>query len=187
MSDDDYLVGLIKEFRTTDLERRVEIASKILAEIDVELRLFIFGLITLVSQRDVFQETQIAIFTSLKTFKGNTRKQFLAWCRTIARRKASDERRKQGFIRMEPFPLEDGLEFVMEPIDPSEPLTADKKLDLEYALNLLDKSKPDCRELLWNYYVIGMDYDELAEQLALKYDGVRMRIVRCLQSAQGLL
>ena len=178
---------LVEEFRKADSDRRIELASKILTEINRELSIFILGLIAPDFQGDVIRESEMAIFTSLKTFKGNTRKQFLAWCRTIVRRKASDMRRKQSLLEIDPLPVEDFLEFILIPGKESLVFPADMQLDVEYAMNLLGKSRPDCRELLWSHYVMGLDYEELAQELNLKYDGVRMRIMRCLRTARGLL
>ena len=36
-------------------------------------------------------------------------------------------------------------------------------------------------------FVIGLDYSDIAEQLQLKYDAVRMKIGRCLEAARTLL
>ena len=186
MSDDDYLMGMVKKFRTLDLEKRLELMPQILVNLDSDLRLYIYGLGDPSAARDVLQETMIAIFTHLSTFKGDTRGQFFSWLRRIARNKASDEFKKGSLTRMEQFPLDDSLEFVTQQVF-SSPLTAEGNLDLEYALNLLAKSKPQCRELLWNHYVVGMDYDEIAEEINLKYDAIRMKITRCLDTARQLL
>ena len=69
----------------------------------------------------------------------------------------------------------------------AEPLTAADRHDLEYALNLLDRSKPECRGYLWNHYVIGFDYAEIAGEQNLNYDNVRMKIGRCLDEARSLV
>ena len=69
----------------------------------------------------------------------------------------------------------------------AEPMSAADRHDLEYALNLLDRSKPECREYLWNHYVIGFDYSEIAEEQNLNYDNVRMKIGRCLDEAKSLV
>ncbi len=54
---------------------------------------------------------------------------------------------------------------ILDLVDASEqvePMTAAVRDDLEYALNLLDRSKPECRDYLWNHYVFGFDYGEIA-------------------------
>ena len=43
-------------------------------------------------------------------------------------------------------------------------MTAADRHDLEYALKLLDASKPECRGYLWNHYVIGFDYGRAPKQ-----------------------
>ena len=48
-------------------------------------------------------------------------------------------------------------------------------------------SKAIHRAYLWNHYVIGFDYGEIAEEQNLKYDNVRMKIGRCLDEAQSLV
>jgi len=69
----------------------------------------------------------------------------------------------------------------------SAPLTAADRHDLEYALKLLDRSKPECRDYLWQHYVTGLAYAEIAEEQDLNYDNVRMKIGRCLDEAKSLV
>lgn len=183
---DDRLMDIIKRWKEMGLEERLGHVPFIQKEITPILNPYIYGLVPASDFQDVVSITLIAIFTSLHTLKGSTRNQFNAWCRSIARNKASNERRKKGPIREEPFPEDEILSLADFGFVP-EPLTAAKKLDLEYALNLLGKAKPECRELLWNYYVIGMEYAEIAEELGAKYDSVRMKIKRCLDTARGLM
>jgi len=59
--------------------------------------------------------------------------------------------------------------------------------DLDYAMKLLTAPKPECSDLLWRHYVIGLDYAELAEERNQNYDNVRMKIGRCLDEAKSLL
>jgi len=67
------------------------------------------------------------------------------------------------------------------------PLSPEDKLDLEYAMNLLTASKPECYDYLWKHYVFGLDYAEIAEEQNLQYDNVRMKIGRCLDVAKALV
>jgi RNA polymerase sigma factor (sigma-70 family) len=184
MSDDN-LMRLVKEFRELDLEKRLTHTEAIFDIIDRDVQVFIFGLVNPSSAHDILQETLIAIFIYLSTFKGETRSQFYSWWRQIARHKISDEFKKGGRIQKESFPFDETLELIED--ERCFPLDAERKHDLELALRLLDKSKPDCRKLLWNHYIIGMDYAEIAEEIGLKYDAVRMKITRCLDSARGLI
>ena len=72
---------------------------------------------------------------------------------------------------------------LLDASEQAEPMTAADRHDLEYALKLLDSSKPECRNYLWNHFVIGFDYGEIAEKQNLNYDNVRMKIGRCLDEA----
>jgi DNA-directed RNA polymerase specialized sigma24 family protein len=84
------------------------------------------------------------------------------------------------------MPHEEILDLV-DASEQAEPMTAADRHDLEYALKLLDGSKPECRDYLWNHYVIGFDYGEIAEEQNLNYDNVRMKIGRCLEEAKSLV
>jgi DNA-directed RNA polymerase specialized sigma24 family protein len=67
------------------------------------------------------------------------------------------------------------------------PLSPADKHDLEYALGLLIATKPECYDFLWQYFIVGLDYVEIAEAQSLNYNAVRMRIGRCLETAQTLV
>ena len=54
-------------------------------------------------------------------------------------------------------------------------------------MNLLTAAKPECYDYLWKHYVIGLAYAEIAEEQNLQYDAVRMKIGRCLDTAQAML
>jgi len=134
----------------------------------------------------VFQEVLKAVATSLNKFAGDTTAKFWAWSYRIARNKLGDHYRSQRIERMQPMPPEEILELV-EASQKAAPLSPADKHDLEYALNLLTNSKPECREYLWNHFVLGLDYGEIAEAQNLSYDNARMRITRCLDEAKKLV
>ncbi len=66
-------------------------------------------------------------------------------------------------------------------------MSAADRLDLDYAMKLLTASKRECHNLLWKYYVLGLDYGFIAEEINLSYDNVRMKGSRCLDLAQSLV
>ena len=66
-------------------------------------------------------------------------------------------------------------------------LTPADRIDLEHAMKLLTVAKPECYEFLWNHFVLGFAYGEIAEDTGLSYDNVRMKIGRCLDVAQSLI
>ena len=75
----------------------------------------------------------------------------------IARNKLNDHYPQQSADRMQPMPPED-LWQMMELSAQDAPMTAADRHDLEYAMKLLTASKPECSDLLWKHYVIGLDY-----------------------------
>ena len=81
----------------------------------------------------------------------------------------------------------DELEKVVNWSAQRKPLSPEDKIDLEYAMGLLGKAKPQCRTLLWQRYVLGWKIVELARALKTDAAALRMRINRCLDLAQGLL
>ena len=87
---------------------------------------------------------------------------------------------------MQPMPEEELWELV-EASATTVPLSAADKHDLDYAMKLLTRSKPECYEYLWKHFVFGLDYAEIAEAENLSYDNARMRITRCLDEAKRLV
>lgn len=187
MTDD--LIKLVRTYRlTAGLAERLRLAEEIFRRIEPDLRLFVFSAIRPPAADDVLQEVLKAVATSMGKFAGDTRAAFWAWCYRIVRNKLGDHYRKQHIEseRMQAMPPEE----ILELIDASEraaPLSAADKHDLDYALNLLSSSKPECREYLWRHFVLGLDYAEIAEAENLSYDNARMRITRCLDEAKSLV
>src|ERR1017187_8920223 len=183
----EQLIKLVKTYRlSSGLAERLRLAEAIFHLIEPDLRAFVFSAIVPHAAKDVLQEVLISITNSLKNFEGGSKEQFLAWCYQIARRRIYDHIRKKASDRLQPMPHDELLDLV----DTSElaaPMTAADRHDLEYALNLLDRSKPECRDYLWQHYVIGFDYGEIAEEQNLNYDNVRMKIRRCLDEAKSLV
>jgi len=183
----DALIRIVRTYRLTDgLAERLRLAEEIFRHIEPDLRLFVFSAIRPPAADDVFQEVLKAVAVSLKKFAGDTTAQFWKWCYRIARNKLGDHYRSQRIERMQPMPPEEILELV-EASQKAAPLSAADKHDLEYALNLLTSSKPECREYLWRHFVLGLDYAEIAEADDLTYDNARMRISRCLDEAKSLV
>jgi RNA polymerase sigma factor (sigma-70 family) len=183
----DDLIKLVRTYRVTaGLAERLRLAEAIFRLIAPDLRAFIFSAIVPQAAEDVSQEVLISITKGLKTFNGNSVGEFWSWCHMIVRRRIYDYIQKRDSDRLQPLPHEELLDLV-DASEQAEPLTAADRHDLEYALNLLDSSKPECRGYLWNHYVIGFDYGEIAEEQNLNYDNVRMKIGRCLDEAKSLV
>jgi len=183
----EQLIKLVKTYRlSSGLAERLRLVEAIFHLIAPDLRAFVFSAIVPQAAEDVSQEVLISITNSLKTFKGNSKEEFWEWCYMIARRRIYDYLHKKKKDRLQPMPHDELLDLVDASAQVAPMMAADRH-DLEYALNLLDSSKPECRDYLWNHYVIGFDYGEIAEEQNLNYDNVRMKIGRCLDEARSLV
>ena len=183
----DDLIKLVKTYRlTAGLAERIRLAEEIFRLIEPDLRFFVFGSTSHHAAEDAMQEVLKAVATSMKQFKGDTVKEFWAWCYRIARNKLNDHYRSKAADRMQPMSPED-LQQMMELSAQDAPISPAVRHDLEYAMKLLTASKPECNELLWRHFVIGLDYAEIAEERDLNYDNVRMKIGRCLDEAKSLV
>ena len=67
------------------------------------------------------------------------------------------------------------------------PISPAVRHDLQYAMGLLTRSKPECYDFLWKHFVFGLDYADIAEEKSMNYDSVRMKIGRCLEEAKALV
>lgn len=183
----EQVIKLAKTYRlTSGITERLHLAEQIFRHAEPDLRLFILSAIHPPAAEDVLQEVLKAITTSLKNFQGNTNEAFWAWCYRIARNKLNDHYRKQASDRLQLMP-QDELWQMLEASAQVTPLSAADRHDLEYAMNLLALSKPECKDFLWKHYVFGLDYGEIAEECSLSYDNVRMKIGRCLDTAKALV
>jgi RNA polymerase sigma factor (sigma-70 family) len=183
----DDLIKLVKTYRVTaGLAERIRLAEEIFRLIEPDLRVFVFSSVSNEAAKDALQEVLKAIAIGLKQFKGDTVKEFWAWCYRIARNKLSDHYEQQRTNRFQPVAPEE-LWRMMEVSAQDAPMTPAVRHDLDYAIKLLTATKPDCSDLLWRHYVIGLDYGEIAEERNLSYDNARMKIGRCLDEAKSLV
>lgn len=181
------LIKHVRTYRfTAGMAERIPLAEKIFTRIEPDLRLFVFSSVAHQNAPDVLQEVLKAVATSLKQFQGDTEKEFWAWCYRIARNKLNDQFRKQASDRMQTVPPED-LWQMMELSAQDAPISPATRHDLEYAMKLLTASKPECHDFLWNHFVFGRDYADIAEERSMSYDNVRMKIGRCLEEAKSLV
>ena len=183
----DDLIKLVRTYRlTAGLAERIRLAEDIFRRIEPDLRVFVFSSVSHDAAKDALQEVLKAVATSLKQFKGDTEKEFWGWCYRIARNKLSDHFREKYSERVQALPPEELLKLV-ETTAHSKPISPGVRHDLDYAIKLLTAVKPDCSDLLWKHYVIGLDYAEIAEERKLSYDNARMKIGRCLDEARSLV
>jgi RNA polymerase sigma factor (sigma-70 family) len=183
----DDLIKRVRTYRlTAGLAERQRLAEEIFRRIEPDLRVFVFSSISHDSAKDALQEVLKAIAIGLKSFKGDTPKEFWGWCYRIARNKLSDHFRQQYAERIAPVSPEE-LWRMMDISAQEVPLTAAARHDLDHIIKLLTATKPDCSDLLWKHYVMDLDYDEIAEERQMSYDSIRMKIGRCLDEAKSLV
>jgi RNA polymerase sigma factor (sigma-70 family) len=181
------LIKLVKTYRlTAGLAERLRLAEELIRLIEPDLRLFVSSSVSHDAAQDALQEILKAIAIGVRKFEGGTEKEFWAWCYRIARNKLNDHYRSKAADRTLSLAPEE-LWRMMELSAQDAPMTAQTRLDLEWVIKLLTAAKPDCPDLLWRHYVIGLDYAELAEERNLSYDNVRMKIGRCLDEARSLI
>lgn len=182
------IIKLVRTYRvTSELVDQARLGEEIFLAVEPAIRFFIFKAIDSPHDaQDVLQVALKSIATSLVEFKCKTNDQFWAWCYSIARRRLYDFYRKKASNRLQPMPEEE-FQNLLESSAEGSPLSPADKLDLDYALGLLIRSKPACYDYLWNHYVIGLDFSEIAEEQNLTKDNVRMRIGRCLELAHTLV
>jgi RNA polymerase sigma factor (sigma-70 family) len=180
------IVRLLEEFRTTAVhEERGRLAAAILEQVYPAMHAYFCQRVSQDAVADLCQDTALAIARGLHKFRGETDSSFWSWCYLIARRRCADFYRSRPRDRAEAISPEELLR-VFESVAETEQLSAGDRLDLESTLERLRAVKPPCYTLLVQHYIFGLGYAEMAEELGMEYDAVRMKIKRCLELAQGM-
>ena len=171
---------------TTTLDVRVRFAEEFVIRVSGALRDFVFRRVPQEFGEDVHQEVLMAIALHLHEFQGDSETQVWQWCYRVARNKVADCLRKHGGGATAPVEVEEARR-ALEAEAQHERIMPGARQDLEYALSLLVVAKPPCVDLLWEFYILDLDYDDLATLTSLTVDAVRMQIRRCLELAQALV
>jgi DNA-directed RNA polymerase specialized sigma24 family protein len=142
----EQVIKLVRTYRlAAGLAERLRLAEEIFRQIEPDLRFFVFGAIRFPAAEDVLQEVLKSIASSMAKFGGSSKEEFWAWCYKIARNRLNDHFRKKASDRLQPMPPEEIWQLV-EASSQDAPITAGDRHDLEYAMNLLTASKPECRD-----------------------------------------
>jgi RNA polymerase sigma factor (sigma-70 family) len=179
---------LVQQYRAAaTLDERLRLGEAIIRLVSPDIRVFLMGLVPHGAVADICQETFVAIAKGLLRFEGLTAKSFFAWCYSIARNKLNDHLRRQcAEERVTSFDPEQ-LVALLDGAVADSAISPQDRLDLDEAMQALTISKPECRDYLWKHFVSGFEYAEIAEESGLTYDGVRMKIGRCLEVARTLM
>jgi RNA polymerase sigma factor (sigma-70 family) len=175
---------VIKCQKATNVDDRTKEVGLLIELIGPELQAYCLRCCRPQIAADVFQESLIKIASKVCTFRGSSERAFRAWCYTILRRRIWDAVKKLGRRELEPFDNEELWNVISAGGAEIAPGT---RLDLEYAMSLLDKGKVPCRALLWTYHILGWDYALIAKATKRTYDNVRVALARCLKLAQTLI
>lgn len=184
----DEVIQLVRSYQeAATLDQRLALGDDLLRRISPDLQLFVLASVSSDVSADLLQDILLAITRGLNQFRGATKSAFWGWCYRIARNKLTDHfRRKPQERRVESLSPEELWELV-DTSAAAEPISLEDKEDLTFAVQLLSKAKPECLDLLWQHFVLGLEYAEIAEEKALSYDNTRRRIGRCLDTAQVLM
>lgn len=179
------VIQLVRSYReAATLDQRLTVGDALLRQIAPDLQLFLLSSSPRDSA-DLLQEILVLIVRGLLRFEGTTEQAFWAWGYRIARNKLADHFRGKA-MKLEPIAPED-IGRLVDASQAVETLSAEDRDDLAFAMRLLAQAKPDCLEFLWSHFVAGFDYGEIAEERGLSYDNTRMKIGRCLETAQALM
>jgi RNA polymerase sigma factor (sigma-70 family) len=182
----DAIIGLVNEYRKAlDTTEKIKVAHSIIVSISDRMTLFLLGHAAAEAQ-DLRQLVFIAIVQGLEGFRGESDGEFWSWCYTIARNivaKHFGKRNKNPTISVEP----EQLARLVDASAQREAITSEERTILNDALAVLEKAMPECFSLLWKRYIMGFEIREIASELGVAFDTARMKINRCLDSAQSLL
>ena len=181
------VIKIVRTYRLTDsLAERLRLADQIICLVRPNLSLFLFGRLPSSATDDVMQLVLSAIADGLDGFKGNTQELFRRWCFRIARFKVADYYKKQERDPLLALPPEEFL-IAADAAGAGIATTLGVHDDLNTVMSMLKQSKPDCFDYLWDHYILDVPIEELAEANDATYDAFRMRITRCLETAQNLV
>lgn len=131
---------------------------------------------------DLVQNTMLAIIQGVEKALAREKRQFFAWCYAIAKNKLNEYYRKKYGGKIH-FIETKALFQLIETEHVPNGLPPGYLHDFEIIMDFLAKTKFPCFELLRDVYIAGLEIEDIAAQLNVSVDAVRMRIERCLETA----
>lgn len=179
------LEQLVIQFQSTsDLDERLRLIEKIVREVGPVLKAHLQKLLPdKTAAEAVFLQTLDGIARSLGRF--NRKVSFLSWCYVIARNKFRSQLRHEYADRFDPTD-QDELQRLVDARSAAGGMSPADRLDYEYLIQLLNRSKPDCYDFLYKRYILGLEYKVIAKSYGLKTPTARIRTKRCLKHAKEL-
>ena len=166
-------VQLVKSIQTApDVRRREALGLALLESLYPMIRGYVRARVPRDSCDDVTQEAMLSIVKGLDTLRCEGDGQFRNWCYQIARRRIANLYRSQG-RQPEILSLE-----VMQELHRD--LAASGRLGAEEreVIELLRALDPELFESVWARFCFDIDWKDLASELNLTPDALRMKINR---------
>ena len=127
---------------------------------------------------DVLMVTLTAIFGAIPVFRGTTHSEAWSYCYRIAFHKA---------IANPVVTVPDEILWALvEASEKDRPMATGERLDLEAVMKLLRLVKPPCVDYLLMHYIVGLDYEQMADVLDMTTENVGATVRRCLKLAREL-
>ncbi|HEX5220369.1 MAG TPA: sigma-70 family RNA polymerase sigma factor [Verrucomicrobiae bacterium] len=182
--DTDLEKLVVQYQQTDDLDERLRLADAIIYEVGPTIKAHIAKLLPdPATAESVFLKTLEGIVKSLRRF--NRKASFVSWCYKIARNKFLDQLRHDYADRFHPTDP-DELQQLIDSRSAASGMSPGDKLDYEFLISLLNKSKPDCYDFLYKRHILGWEYKLIGESRGLAEPTAKMRTNRCLEHAQEL-
>lgn len=155
--------------------------QEIVLEVYPKIQAFFFSRLGTEGE-DLVQETMLAIIQGMDKALARQKAQFFAWCYVIAKNKLNGFFRKKCGGKIHFVNVEVLWQLIESELSADE-LPPGFLHDFKIYMDALAKAKFPCAELLRDVYFAGLTVDELAAQLNVSVDAVRMQIRRCLETA----
>lgn len=181
------LPELAKAFRQAESQpERVRFAEEVIVRVGPQLRQYVASRCPPEDLEDVYQEVLLSVATRLANSTGASEPAFWGWCYRIAQRRVADFYRRRGKHPTVSMDI-DEVQREVEARLASPGISEEDRLALDAALELLGKTKPPCLHYLHAYFILDLDYPEMAVMFRSRADAMRMRVNRCLALANALL
>ena len=134
---------------------------------------------------DATSETLRGILKGLAGVRAKTKADFRKYCFRVAYNQINNVLRSKcggQAAPLDPSHLEDSVGAGSN----AYPLPPGICGDLMLVLALLDASKVPCGQFLYEYYITGLEFKEIAAMIGVSVGAMRMKIARCLAAAERI-
>jgi RNA polymerase sigma factor (sigma-70 family) len=169
------IIDMVIEYREGPDPERL---GRIIELLRPDLFLFIYSRIPENDVEDVCHEILLEIIKGLHSFKGSKRRERYSWCFMLARAGIAKYYRKR--VRIPKLDLDfDELSRLIDQNAARAHRSEMDKRDAYEALEMIRKAVPDCAELLYERYILGLQLKEMGARRGISEDAAKMRLKRC--------